>query len=133
MATLGLGIIISIVISTEDRYTGGPDGMSVPPLAACSAGRSPGERAWYWIVGALLLVTVWLALNLIDSPVGRALRALHGSEVAAEMAGIDSARYKLLVFVLSAVLAAAAGSPDRALRRLHHARARSRSFTRSSW
>ena len=33
MATLGLGIIISIVLSTEDRITGGPDGMAVPPLA----------------------------------------------------------------------------------------------------
>ena len=32
MATLGLGIIVSIVITTEDRITGGPDGMAVPPL-----------------------------------------------------------------------------------------------------
>src|ERR1700693_1656270 len=32
MATLGLGIIVSIVISTEDKVTGGPYGMSVPPL-----------------------------------------------------------------------------------------------------
>src|SRR5574339_281113 len=32
MATLGMGIIVSVVIANEDRYTGGPDGMSVPPL-----------------------------------------------------------------------------------------------------
>ena len=32
MATLGLGVIISIVLTTEDRWTGGPDGMAVPPL-----------------------------------------------------------------------------------------------------
>jgi len=109
MATLGLGIIISIVISTEDRYTGGPDGMSVPPLGVLGFTLA-GERAWYWAVGALLLLTVWLARNLIDSPVGRALRALHGSEVAAEMSGVDSARYKLMAFVLSAALAAVAGA-----------------------
>src|SRR5690606_25131122 len=48
-------------------------------------------------------------LNLIDSPAGRALRALHGSEVAAEVVGIDSARRKLEVFVLSAAFAALAG------------------------
>jgi branched-chain amino acid transport system permease protein len=109
MATLGLGIIISIVLTTEDAWTGGPDGMSVPPLALAGFTLA-GERSWYWVVGALLVATVWLALNLIDSPVGRALRALHGSEVAAEVAGIDSARHKLLAFVLSAAIAGLAGA-----------------------
>jgi len=108
MATLGLGVIITVVLATEDRFTGGPDGMSVPPLALFGRALA-GERAWYWLVGALLLACVWLALNLVESPRGRALRALHGSEVAAEMIGIDSARHKLAVFVLSAGLAAAAG------------------------
>ena len=109
MATLGMGIIISIVVATEDRYTGGPDGMSVPPLALAGMTLA-GERAWYWVVGAVLVLAVWLALNLIDSPHGRALRALHGSEVAAEVGGIDSARHKVRVFVISAVYAAVAGS-----------------------
>jgi branched-chain amino acid transport system permease protein len=109
MATLGLGIIISIALTTEDRLTGGPDGMTVPPLAFFDI-PVQGEHAWYWIVAALLLATVWLALNLIDSPTGRALRALHGSEVAAQTLGIDCARFKLQVFTLSAVLAALAGA-----------------------
>jgi branched-chain amino acid transport system permease protein len=61
-------------------------------------------------VGALLIGTVWLAFNLIDSPLGRALRAIHGSEVAAEAMGVDIARAKVLIFVVSAVLAAIAGS-----------------------
>ncbi len=109
MATLGLGIIISIVITTEDRYTGGPDGMSVPPLALAGYALA-GERIWYWVVGSLLVASVWLALNLIESPIGRAMRALHGSEVAAEVVGIDSARHKVMAFVLSAGLAALAGA-----------------------
>lgn len=109
MATLGLGVIISIVLTTEDRWTGGPDGMTVPPLVLFGLAVQ-GERLWYWIAGALLLLTVWLALNLIDSPNGRALRALHGSPVAAETLGIASHRFKLQVFVLSAVLAALAGA-----------------------
>jgi len=109
MATLGMGVIISIVITTEDRYTGGPDGMSVPPLTLAGVALT-GERPWYWVVGVLLVLAVWLARNLIDSPHGRALRALHGSEVAAEVGGIDSARHKVRVFVISAVYAAVAGS-----------------------
>jgi branched-chain amino acid transport system permease protein len=109
MATLGLGVIIAIVITTEDRLTGGPDGMSVPPLVLLGW-TVAGERSWYWISGAVLLATVWLAFNLIESPRGRALRALHGSEVAAQTLGIDSGRAKLQVFVLSALVAALAGA-----------------------
>ena len=108
MATLGLGIIVSIVISTEDGLTGGPDGMPVPPLALFGF-VVQGERTWYWIVGGCLLLAVWLAQNLIASPIGRALRALHTSEIAAEVVGIDSARHKLMVFVVSAAFAAFAG------------------------
>lgn len=109
MATLGMGIIVSIVIVTEDRLTGGPDGMSVPAFTLFGLGLA-GERTWYWIVGGALLASVWLALNLIDSPAGRALRALHGSEVGAQVSGIDAARAKLGVFVISAVFASVAGS-----------------------
>ena len=109
MATLGFGIIVSMVVTTEDRLTGGPDGLTVVPLTVLGLALQ-GERVWYWVVGPLLVAVVWLALNLIDSPTGRALRALHGSEVGAEVVGIDAARHKVLVFVISAVLAAVAGS-----------------------
>ena len=108
MATLGLGIIVSIVIATEDGITGGPDGMAVPALTL-GGHALRGEGVWYAIAGACLLGAVWLASNLIASPTGRALRALHTSELAAELAGIDSARQKLRIFVISAVFAAFAG------------------------
>ena len=109
MATLGLGIIVSVVLATEDGITGGPDGMAVPPMTL-GPWVLTGEKTWYWIVGVALVATVWLAQNLIGSPRGRAWRALHGSEVAAEVIGIDSARHKLSAFVLSAAIAAAAGA-----------------------
>lgn len=109
MATLGLGVIVSIVLTNEDRITGGPDGMTVPALVLF--GRAiQGERSWYAIVGIVLVFVVWLAQNLVASPVGRALRALHGSETAAATVGIDAARYKLQVFVISALIAALAGA-----------------------
>jgi branched-chain amino acid transport system permease protein len=104
-----MGIIISIVIATEDRLTGGPDGMQVPALALAGLTLA-GERTWYWVIGTLLVVSVWLAQNLIESPIGRALRALNTSEIGAEVAGIDCARHKVRVFVISAVYAALAGS-----------------------
>jgi branched-chain amino acid transport system permease protein len=109
MATLGMGVIISIVLVRETKLTGGPDGMNLPPLHAFGADIY-SERIWYWIVAVFLLVAVWLAVNLIDSPVGRALRGLHGSEVAAEVMAVDVTRYKTLVFVISALFASVAGS-----------------------
>jgi branched-chain amino acid transport system permease protein len=109
MATLGLGIIISIVITNETKYTGGPDGISVPALGIASF-ELAGEKAWYALVSVLLVLTAWLALNLVDSPPGRALQAIHGSEVAAQVAGIQTTRVKVRIFVVSAVIASIAGS-----------------------
>ena len=51
-----------------------------------------------------------LALNLMESPTGRALQAIHDSEVAALMLGVDVARKKLTIFIISAVYASVAGS-----------------------
>ena len=109
MATMGIGVIVPIVLKTEGWLTGGPDGVSVDPFQVFGLTLN-GERPWYWVAAGLLLVAVWLAGNLVDSPLGRALRAVHGAEVAAEAAGIDPARTKLMVFVLSAVFASLAGS-----------------------
>jgi branched-chain amino acid transport system permease protein len=109
MATLGLGIIISIAINNEGQWTGGPDGISVPGFAVLGF-EITGEKSWYAVAAALLLLVTWFALNLIDSPVGRALQAIHGSEVASRVVGIDTTRFKVRVFVLSAVVASIAGS-----------------------
>ena len=109
MATLGLGIIIAIVIKNEAAYTGGPDGMPVVALGLMGFSIS-GEKQWYWVVAGTLLFSFWAAKNLIDSPFGRALRALHGSEVASQVMGVDVVRYKVAIFVLSAFFASLMGS-----------------------
>lgn len=109
MATLGLGIIFSIILQTEDQITGGPDGMMVPPFQLFGFELSSSEQ-WYWVVAVMLLIVVWMALNIVNSPAGRALRAIHGSEIAAKVAGIDTTGYKVKIFVLSAVMASMMGS-----------------------
>ena len=109
MATLGLGIIISIVLNQEEEFTGGPDGMPVPSFSLLGW-QVNDNLSWYVIVALLLVATIWMALNLIDSPVGRALRAVHGSEIAASTMGVDTHGYKVLIFTVSAVLASITGS-----------------------
>jgi branched-chain amino acid transport system permease protein len=109
MATLGLGIILALIFRNEAAYTGGPDGIPVPTMELGGFAIA-SDRQWYWIVAALLLVSVWASLNIINSPFGRALRALHGSEVAAKVVGVDIARYKMTIFVMSAAFASIMGS-----------------------
>lgn len=115
VATLGFGILVSMVLTNERALTGGPDGMNVADLGLRDLLRDMGWRLsggefWYMICGVVLLIGAWLALNLFDSPSGRAMRALHGSEVAAATVGVDVPRQKLRAFVISAVYASVAGS-----------------------
>jgi branched-chain amino acid transport system permease protein len=109
VATLGLGLLIAMVFTNEAKWTGGPDGMPVPRLDLFGW-RPRGSLTWYWISGGTLVMAALLAVNLIDSPTGRAFRAIHDSEVAASVLGVDVARYKSIAFVLSAIYAAVAGA-----------------------
>ena len=109
IATLGFGVLVALVITTESRWTGGPDGMPVAKLTMFGW-RIGTAYAWYWLSAAFLLAGTWIALNLDDTPTGRALLALHDSEVAARVVGIDVARLKLRAFVIAAVYASIAGS-----------------------
>jgi len=115
VATLGFGILVSMVLNNERDLTRGPDGIEVPELGLRALLKGWGldlsnGQFWYFFCGLCLIIGAWLALNLYNSPTGRALRALHGSEVAARTVGIDVARMKLQAFVISAVYASVSGS-----------------------
>jgi branched-chain amino acid transport system permease protein len=113
MATLGFGVIIyRIVLASE--YFGEADGISEVPAFPLFGGLEVsgdfGTRvANYYIAWGLLIVCMVLLRNLIQSRAGRALRSIHSSEDAADSMGVNTSRYKLQVFVLSAVFAAVAG------------------------
>lgn len=109
VATLGFGILVAMAISNEAWLTGGPDGTSVTRLTLFGW-RVRGAETWFVIAVAVLVLGAIVACSIKASPTGRALRALHDSEVAASVAGIDVARYKTTAFVISAVYAAVAGA-----------------------
>ncbi len=116
VATLGLGLLVFMVLTNEAWLTGGPDGMPVQALGIRSVvrdltgARVTTSQVWYWFAAAVMLLGMAVAINLRDSRTGRALRALHDSEVAARTIGVDTARFKLYAFVISAVYASIAGS-----------------------
>lgn len=110
MATLGFGIIISIILVQAGRFTGGPDGLGDIPQLELFGWAAETDFHWYVIMCSVLLIVVWLSNNLIDSRNGRALRALHGSEIAAELMGINTSAVKSAIFILSALIASFVGS-----------------------
>jgi branched-chain amino acid transport system permease protein len=110
MATLGLGLIVGIIFSQLDRFTGGSMGIrEIPPLSIGSFVFNTTLKR-YFLVWFFCLVTLLLAQNIVRSRTGRALRAIRGSESAAESVGINAAQFKVKIFVLGAVFASLAGS-----------------------
>ncbi len=110
MATLGFGIIVHIIFVQTESLTGGPDGLGeIPPLVIGSWALDSDIR-WYYTAAICALVSIWFSLNIVASRPGRAIRAVHGSEFAAQMMGVDSNKTKVTVFVFSALLASFTGS-----------------------
>ena len=110
MATLAFGIIVFIIFNEEIEWTGGPDGMSgIPGLSIFGFEFDTVDRYFYLVWGFVLAAFIFTA-NIVQSGTGRALRAIHSSEAAAGAMGVDIARFKIIVFVYSAILASLAGS-----------------------
>jgi branched-chain amino acid transport system permease protein len=113
MATLGFGTIVIAVLGGTERL-GAADGLTgVPPFplwgdVVVGGGRA-GRVANYYVAWGLVAAAMGLLGNLVESRVGRALRAIHGGEDAAASMGVDVGRYKLATFVISAALAALGG------------------------
>jgi branched-chain amino acid transport system permease protein len=110
MATLGLGIIIYIVFNETIDLTGGPSGLSGIPNLSIGSLVFDSDVKNYYLIWTITLVTVLLGLNLANSRVGRALRAVHDSEVAARVMGVNARLLKVQIFALSAVISSVAGS-----------------------
>ncbi len=110
MATLGFGAIIHIVFIAAVDLTGGPSGVvGIPSLSFFGIELNTDTRFFYFS-WAMVVLGLFLALNLINSRVGRGLRAIHGSEDAAGSSGVNTSVYKIKVFILSAIYASVAGS-----------------------
>jgi branched-chain amino acid transport system permease protein len=113
MATLGFGTIIyRIVLGTSlfgeaDGITNVPAFALVPGVAV--SGRMSERVMNYYIAWAVVVLGMIALSNLLASRTGRALRALHGSEEAADAMGVHTAKLKLEIFIIGAIFASVAG------------------------
>jgi branched-chain amino acid transport system permease protein len=110
MATLAFCIIITVIFNENVEVTGGPDGLAFIPGIAIMGYAFDSVTKYYYLVWGVVLVVLLLCLNIIQSRVGRGLRSIHGSELAASTVGVNVAKYKIYVFVFSAAITSVAGS-----------------------
>jgi branched-chain amino acid transport system permease protein len=110
MATLAFCIIITVVFNESIDLSGGPDGLAFIPGISLFGFALDSVVKYFYFVWCIVAVVMLLCLNIIQSRVGRALRSIHDSEMAASAVGVNVAKYKIVVFTLSAVLASFAGS-----------------------
>jgi len=110
MATLGFGVIVEILFIQLVPLTGGPDGIGGIPSLSIFGFRFNSDFRFYYLVWVIAALFCLIVMNLVNSKVGRNMRALHESELAAKVLGIDTFRYKLKIFIFSAVYAAIGGS-----------------------
>lgn len=106
MATLAFGYMVQIGITEWESVTGGANGIiGVPAIGFF--GQS--ELGMYYLVWGFVTVVLLFSLNILNSRVGRAYRAIHKSEIAATSMGIDVRQFKLSAFVVSGMFAGISG------------------------
>ncbi len=110
MATLAFGYIVYIVFNQARFLTGGPSGFGQIPRFRLGNLLFRTDVHYYYLVWILVIFVLLVSLNVTHSRVGRALRSIHGGELTANVMGVNTAKYKIQVFVLSAVYASLAGS-----------------------
>jgi branched-chain amino acid transport system permease protein len=109
MATLALHLML-IVAAVELPFTGGPIGVTGIPKFRVLGFPLADDRSFYFFIWLLALGAVWIGLNIDRSRIGRALRGIASSEIAAGSVGIDIARHKIEMFVIGAGMASVSGS-----------------------
>jgi branched-chain amino acid transport system permease protein len=110
MATLAIGLIMVTLFKQWDQHTGHPEGMAGISHLSIGGFAFNSEFSQYFLIWAFCIIILLISQNIVRSRTGRALRAIHGNEAAAESLGINVNQFKTKIFVLSAIYASLAGS-----------------------
>jgi len=110
LATFGFGVIVYSIAKNWVSLTRGP--MGLPGIPRFSILGFELDPLWSYLVlvSILVLITIFVLRRVVDSPFGRVLRSIREDEIASEALGKDTARYKLIVFMIGAFFAGIAGS-----------------------
>lgn len=108
MVTLAFGTIVQILINEMSFLTEGPMGIKIHKPSMF--GHKLSEVEYYYMVAALMVVSLIVVHRILKSNLGRAFEALRDSPIASDCMGVSVYRYKVYAFVISAGFAGLAGS-----------------------
>lgn len=108
LATIAWGLSLYYLFGTLE-FLGRYDGLAGIPALSLFGMDLSAPRVMYGVIWVSLGVCMWLMLNLLNSRPGRAIRALAKGRTMPEAMGMDTAGYKLKIFVLAALMAALSG------------------------
>jgi ABC-type branched-subunit amino acid transport system ATPase component/ABC-type branched-subunit amino acid transport system permease subunit len=108
LATIAWGISLFYLFGTLPNL-GGFTGLTGIPALTIFGFELRQERHFYYLIWVIALAALWATHNLLDSRLGRAIRALKGSLSMAEAFGVDGAKLKSIVFLYAALLACVSG------------------------
>ena len=108
ISTLAFGSIIGTVLQKWDKLTGGFDGFPVQTPTILGM-KIQGAIGTYYTSMIVLVFVIWVALNILRSPLGRAMVAIRDSEISAQSMGINLAVTKSIAFGISAGITGLAG------------------------
>ncbi|MGB2781448.1 MAG: branched-chain amino acid ABC transporter permease [Phycisphaerae bacterium] len=109
VVTLAFQVVVFSILYNWVSFTGGPMGLSAIPEPTVF-GWLVSSHADFLLLGLVYCVlTLWVCRRIANSPFGRVLKAIREDEVLASAAGKDVAMHHVLIFMISAGIAAGAG------------------------
>ncbi len=112
IVTLGFGEIIRLILENWNEFSQGPSGIANiprPGFFGMEMSFAGGITYIYYVVVALVIVTIFVVNRLQNSRLGRAWLALREDEIACQAMGIDKTKTKLIAFSLGAFWAGFVG------------------------
>ncbi|GIO23640.1 branched-chain amino acid ABC transporter permease [Oceanobacillus sp. J11TS1] len=109
MATLALGMIVNVIFVEWKSVTQGAQGLYGIPNPELFGFQITQGVPYYYLVWGIATLVIIVSMNIVHSRVGRALRSIHDSETAASSMGVETGKYKMQIFIFSAILAGIAG------------------------
>jgi branched-chain amino acid transport system permease protein len=108
IGTLSFGMAVFLTAERFPKLTGGADGITVPPMQLF--GDSAGDKAYYYLILVCFLAAYLICYLMMESRIGRALKAIRDDEDAASALGIDVDSYKRFAWLINSAFMSVAGS-----------------------
>ena len=109
MATIGFGIIINLILQNWRGLTGGVDGIPGITSPVLGPFKFSTNASFYYLALVCLVLVSLAQIKIKNSRMGRAFQAIKGNELAAELSGVNTFKYRVIAFALCSAYGGMAG------------------------